>query len=189
VLLIASKTTRHPILTMPIAVKKRRNDQHSPTMPAVSVMPCAGFPIASGTHSTAGGASNSSVFFPTNLEGYTASGSIQHYELDVSPRSCESTTSFQCFNTRSPPILDLSPNLSPASRREGLIGTPVFELRTDIPAMAQGIGDSTVFFIVCFNCHIIRCHLTSFLEPSLKLPEYGEEYVVLYWLPSRDVKR
>lgn len=87
---------------MPIALPKRRRDNNSSPQSVGNIGP--------GTSTD-----DRTRQYARALER----DSLSHYELDTSPRSCESNaSSFQCFNTHSPPILNLSPNLSPINERQ-----------------------------------------------------------------------
>ena len=118
---------------MPIATRR----QKSPSGQCHRV-PCSGYSAVHGDLPAGINSTGASSFYPVaeSSEDYTAaaaSGGRQYDNLDMSPRSCESAASFQCFNTHSPPILNLSPNLSPAS--EAHLST-VFDLRE--PTIARG---------------------------------------------------
>lgn len=84
--------------------------------------------IIGGTKVTATDSQFSPFSSPTgsNMDSYARSD-MRPFEVDMSPCSSESAASLHCFNTHNPPILNLSPNLSPVS--EGQIGLANFESR------------------------------------------------------------
>lgn len=80
-----------------------------------------------------------------NMDSYTRSD-MRPFEVDMSPCSSESAASLHCFNTHNPPILNLSPNLSPVS--EGQIGLANFETREAHIAQGNELTDDFVMNIL-----------------------------------------
>ena len=121
---------------MPIALTTRHcGEQCVTATPSHNVYPSGAMP------------SNINNNSGTSVEDRSTSA-MRQYELDVSPRSCESNaSSFQCFNSHSPPILNLSPNLSPA--REVQLATPI-ELME--PIARGGNGKPNFHHLLVLSC-------------------------------------
>lgn len=123
---------------MPIAITSSPNDHQNGNLLLQGGMThsiCPNAHIATLTPGIIGGTkvtATDSQFSPfssptgSNMDSYARSD-MRPFEVDMSPCSSESAASLHCFNTHNPPILNLSPNLSPVS--EGQIGLANFESR------------------------------------------------------------
>lgn len=134
---------------MPIALTACRRDHRVPSSSLLDVITCSVCPnvhVGTLTLDTITTSTTSLYQSPTaaNMDTYIRSDVRQYADLDTSPRSCESGASLHCFNTHSPPILNLSPNLSPM--HEGPLGVAAFDAR-EMPA---GLGN--YFLIQCVWC-------------------------------------
>ena len=103
----------------------------------------------------------------------------------LSPRSTTSDSSFFCFNTNSPPLLDLSPNLSPASDFQQ--GSPVYDLRESTRRQSiQGNHDfKLMIFKVWEYCSMKRLGWASETAcPLQRATEWRLKHHYMNWLMS-----
>ncbi|ESN97382.1 hypothetical protein HELRODRAFT_178173 [Helobdella robusta] len=125
---------------MPIAVTKRKRDNTSPNTISLG---------ASNIGNTSDERTRQQFLRAFERESIVG----HHFELDISPRSCESnTSSFQCFNTHSPPILNLSPNLSPM--QDGHRTSPLEVRVQEAVAAIPDIGPQFVGSPILYPCII-----------------------------------
>lgn len=116
---------------MPIALTSSPNDQQIGTLSlrdGISRSVCPNARVVTLTPRLVSDAAVTAT--DSHLEFYPSPAGnmdVRPCEVDLSPRSSESAASLHCFNTNSPPILNLSPNLSPVP--EGQIGLVNFEAR------------------------------------------------------------
>lgn len=119
---LTSNPSDHQIATM-LSLRDRITCSICPNAHIVTLTPG----IVSDTTVTATDSRFSLFPSPTgNMDPYAGSD-MRPCEVDMSPHSSESAASLHCFNTHSPPILNLSPNLSPVP--EGQIELTNFDPR------------------------------------------------------------
>lgn len=141
---------------MPIALTACRRDHRVPSSSLLDVITCSVCPnVHVGTLALDTVTTSTTGLYqsPTaaNMDTYIRSDVRQYADLDTSPRSCDSGASLHCFNTHSPPILNLSPNLSPM--HEGPLGVAAFDAR-EMPAgldIGRHVANSPPTFPVFVN--------------------------------------
>jgi len=71
--------------------------------------------------------------------------------VSTSPASVRSDSSSHFFNTHSPPLLNLSPNLSPSMSDVQLM-SPCYDLRESTRRQSSLYGEEHLFCIFCLKC-------------------------------------